>query len=175
MYISPCLKAIILTSTVFISHLVTKQKITKWFILLYLLIGTSTYLLFAEECEEYNFIDWEFLDPCAELTPKYRDELITKINFHEANGKRTYEDAKARCWYLPDMTDRKNARTCFTMLVHTFGGTTPMSKVVIAILAALDSYGIACLDEWDYIENKLNWSKYHYEMKEFYEMILIKG
>jgi hypothetical protein len=72
------------------------------------------------------------------------------------------------------MTDREKARTCFTTFLAGVAPGTPMSRIVCCILAALANYGLACLDEWDYINSKLLLSQYHYEMKEFFEECLEK-
>ena len=175
--LSPLSKATISTAVLIISHICVSQKITKWIVVFYLFFFGFEYCLNAQEYDEDYFepIGWEQFDRTAELTAAQRAEFVEKINFHEANAKRTYQDAKNRCWWLPDMTDRVNARHCFSILMVSFTVSNPQSKAVILLIAALEKYGLAVMDEWDYIETKLNWSKYHWEMKEFYEHILING
>lgn len=105
-----------------------------------------------------------------ELKVEYND----KISFHRENGWRTYNDAKDKCWWLPDHDHRDNARYCWTGAIALLAPNTPQSKVVACILVWLCQYGIDCLDEWDYINNKMYWSQYHFEMMEFYEDLLKK-
>jgi hypothetical protein len=109
------------------------------------------------------------------LTHQERKYYMDKIEFHDANGKRTYADAKNKCWFLPEVSDRDKARWCFSTFVAGIAAGTPMSKVVAMILNALANYGLNCIDEWEYIQNKLHWSEYHFEMKEWYENVLING
>ncbi|EFB42177.1 MULTISPECIES: hypothetical protein [Parachlamydia] len=45
---------------------------------------------------------------------------------------------------------------------------SPQSKLIAAILNLLLQYGLDCLAEWEEIDEKLYWIKYHYEMAEFY-------
>ncbi len=95
-----------------------------------------------------------------------------KVNFHKANAERTYKDAKNRCWWLPVLSDRENAKYCFTTAVALLTPNSPQSKLVAATMTLLLQYGLDCIDEWNYIQNKLHWSQYHYEMMEFYQDIL---
>ena len=170
-------KATITTSFIIIVHILLRTKFTKWLIAFFIFFFFMNYYLESTEYDEDYFepIGWEYFDRDVVLTPQQRAEFVEKMNFHEANAKRTYEDAKARCWWLPNVTDRANARHCFGVLMLSFTASNPQSKAIIMLLAALERYGAAVMDEWDYIENKLNWSKFHYEMKEFYEHILING
>lgn len=95
-----------------------------------------------------------------------------KYLFHKENGDRCLEDAKNRCWYLPNLTDRDNARYCWSNAAALLYPGTPVSKVVAVIITTLTQYGIDCNGEWDYIHTKLYWSQYHYEMMEFYKGLI---
>lgn len=175
--LSPLSKAAITTSVMIIASIFFRTKFTKWMIVFFIFFFGMTYYLESTEYDEDDFepINWEHFDQNAQLTSKQRAEYVEKINFHEANAKRTYEDAKSRCWWLPEMDARVSARNCINIFIASFCTNHPMSKAVAMLVCLLDKYAVSCNDEWDYINMKLRWSEYHWEMKEFYEMLLIKG
>jgi hypothetical protein len=109
------------------------------------------------------------------ITPQQREYYLDKIDFHESNAKRTYEDAKNRCWWLPEISERDKARYCITTAGALAQPGTPQSKIIKALVNLLIQYGIDCMDEWAYIQNKLYWSQYHWEMYEFYCEVLVNG
>ncbi len=98
-----------------------------------------------------------------------------KVQFHKENGHRCYDDAKERCWWLPYIEDRSKARYCFTSLGILASPGDPKSKIIITVISALIQYGIDANEEWSYIDNKLYWSQYHFEMMEFYEHLIKQG
>lgn len=128
----------------------------------------ATYL----ERREDALVPFEGID--LEWNPSERDYFVNKINFHEANAKRTYEDAKEKCWWLPSIDYRMKARHCFMAIIASSSPNTAKSRLVFGLLALLQEYGLAVIDEWYYIEDKLDWSQWHYEQKEYYEHLLIK-
>ena len=91
-----------------------------------------------------------------------------KYQFHIVNAERTYNDAKDRSWWLPDIDDRQIARTCFNTIGALALPGTPQSRIVAGLISLMINYGLDCISEWEYINNKLYWSQYHYEMAEFY-------
>lgn len=95
-----------------------------------------------------------------------------KYQFHKENAERCYEDAKDRCWWLPNLTDRQNARYCLTNAGALLAFGDPRSKLIAVVINTLVQYGLDCCDEWDYINHKLYWAQYHYEMMEFYQGML---
>lgn len=106
------------------------------------------------------------------------DECTTnaeKARFHKTNAERTFNDAKDKCWYLPKLSERDKARYCFTNIGAIISNTTPQSKIVVCLVTSLIQYGIDCSDEWNYINNKLYWSQYHYEMMEFHLDLIKNG
>lgn len=109
------------------------------------------------------------------LTHVQKIDFCKKRDDSKANAERTYNDAKDRCWWLPDIDNRKIARHCFEVAYSSLNPGTPHSKLITMILIALGEYTCYCWDEWDYIETKLKWSKYHWEMYEFYCDVLEKG
>lgn len=108
-------------------------------------------------------------------SPTVRAKWVSEYNFHLENGKRTFKDAQDRCAYLPNTDDRTKAKYCFTSAISLVGSSTPGTKLVAAVTTFLVQYGIDCMDEWHYINNKLNWSKYHFEMCDFYRDLLDKA
>lgn len=98
-----------------------------------------------------------------------------KVQFHKENGERCYKDAKDRCWWLPNISERDKARYCFTTFGVLASPGEPKSKIIIAVISALIQYGLDCSDEWHYINNKLYWSQYHFEMMEFHQDLIKRG
>ena len=100
---------------------------------------------------------------------------MKKIDFHRENAIRTYENARKKCMWLPKKTDRDLAKNCFTAAAASIAASTPQSKVVAMIITMLTSYGLDVIDEWNYINDQLYWSEYHWEMFEFYSNVLVKA
>lgn len=98
-----------------------------------------------------------------------------KARFHKSNAERTFNDAKEKCWYLPNISDREKARYCLSNIGALLSNSTPQSKIIAIIVTTLMQYGIDCCDEWNFINNKLYWSQYHYEMMEFHLDLIKKG
>jgi hypothetical protein len=98
-----------------------------------------------------------------------------KVQFHKENGERCYEDAKERCWWLPYIPERDKARYCFTAFGAMAAPAEPRSKVIVTIITLLIQYGLDCTEEWHYINNKLYWSRYHFEMMEFHQDLVKHG
>ncbi|MGK5595676.1 MAG: hypothetical protein ACSNEK_10025 [Parachlamydiaceae bacterium] len=109
------------------------------------------------------------------LTAQERTYYEKKVAMHRSNAERTWNNAKNKCWYLPNIQKRKAAQNAFNAIMASFGGATPMSKLVLALLSLLTNYGLDCIEEWHYIEDQLNWCQYHCEMVEFYLTVLEKG
>jgi len=95
-----------------------------------------------------------------------------KMKFHKENGDRCFNDAKDRCWYLPNLNYRQNARYCITNAGALVAYGTPQSRLIAVIATTLVQYSIDCCDEWEYIKTKLYWAEYHYEMAEFYQGLI---
>ncbi len=117
----------------------------------------------------------ELLSPFAYLTPQQRTFYEKKLKQHQYDAERTWNNAKNKCWYLPNITKRKAAQNAFQATIAAMGGGTPMSMLVLALMSTLTSYGLDCIDEWYYIEEQLSWCQYHCEMVEFYLTVLEKG
>ena len=109
------------------------------------------------------------------LTNIERQEFIKKVEFHDKWGKYNLDQAQSKCWWLPNVSDREKAIYCWVTFMGSVAQTTPQSKVVVGLLSFLTLYGIDCVNEWDEIKTLLNWAEYHYNMKEFYENVLVKG
>ena len=121
----------------------------------------------------YSYENKDAIQKIRELSwaLKYEDckTFPEKVRFHEENAKRCYDEAKAKCWYLPDIDDRRNADYCFYSASGLLYPGTPMSKLMGVLINLLIQYGIDCTKEWHDINHKLYWAEYHFEMKEFYE------
>lgn len=103
-----------------------------------------------------------------DLKKEWRDEL----NMHRREGQRCYDEAQNKCWWLPDVGDRNRARECYQAFIASMGGASLTSKMVLSLLSLLGSYGLDCLEEWEYIEYKLNWAKYHFDLCDHYQNML---
>ncbi len=91
-----------------------------------------------------------------------------EYDFHHCEGVRTYNDAYNRVWYLPDLSWRQLGRDAWVAACGTAGGSNPSARLVIAFSTLLSQYGLHCLDEWEYIQDKLYWSRYHFEQCIYY-------
>lgn len=101
-----------------------------------------------------------------------KKEWNKEYEMHKREGQRCYDEAKDRCWWLPDVSDRKRARDCWQSFIASLGGSTLTGKLVLSLLSLLSSYGLDCIEEWEYIEYKLNWAKYHFELCDHYQKML---
>lgn len=98
-----------------------------------------------------------------------------KVIFHRENAERCYRDAEKRCWYIPDITARRNADYCLSNAGALCYPGTPQSKLIAVMINTMVQYGLDCCEEWHHINNKLYWAQYHYEMMEFYQDLIAKG
>lgn len=109
------------------------------------------------------------------LTNVQYSDFTEKKKFHEEYAKLAFAEAKSRCWWAPDLEERALARNCFTVAMSSIPANTPQSKMVTMIISSLTIYGLACLEEWEYIEHKFNCAEYHWNLAEFYDEVLKKG
>jgi hypothetical protein len=163
--------------------MITKnKKILNWVITGTLVAaGMYCYLKSYGYCEEYRIPHTqEYLFENIELrshghrrpTGQQRIQWQEEYELHLFHAKRTYEDAKNRVWYLPNVTWRQRGREAWNAAFATVGATTPQLKLVLAVSSLLCQYGLDCMDEWEYIEEKLYWSEYHFKECEKYQELL---
>jgi len=81
------------------------------------------------------------------LTPSDYKYYQDKVKFHTKNVIKSFKEAKQRCWYLPDLTDRQNAKYCWTSAAALLAPGTPQFKAGAVILNLLLQYGLDCNDE----------------------------
>lgn len=147
----------------------------------YCFIIAGCYFLFksmgyGENWKPCSASEISYLSRCkGYCTPELLDKYRKEFEFHSLNALRTYNDAKDRCWWLPNISHREKARYCFTSAIAAIGSPTPQTKLVATITNLLMNYGLDVMDEWNYINNKLYWSAYHFEMCDHYSSILDKG
>jgi len=188
-------QSIILTLTLVVVHIFFKQTRKPLFYLvifaLMLLINfafskaealpfndsyeNESILGFNSHAREDIFNNLHLLGYNAVLTRDEKRTYQEKIAFHQSNAERTLQDAKNKCWWIPNTDYREKAKYCFTAAVSAVSMGTPQSRIVAGISSMLICYGIDCQEEWHYIKNKLYWSEYHYEMMEFYQDVLRYG
>ena len=130
--------------------------------------------LFPDSKREIKYLKQLGFGILASLNKEDKKFYQQKVEFHLNNAERTYRDAKKRCAFLPDVDYRKKAEHCFIAAGNCLIAGTPQSKIIAGLMTLLLSYGIDVMQEWDYIQNKLHWSEYHYEMMEFYQEVLKK-
>tara|TARA_R110000868_G_scaffold136519_4_gene349516 strand:- start:3042 stop:3551 length:510 start_codon:yes stop_codon:yes gene_type:complete len=99
-------------------------------------------------------------------------EWKKEYKFHEDNGNRCYADAKSRAWYIPTISDRDKAKNCFVSAISSLGASTPSSRLLCMILSTFTQISLACIDEYNYIEMKLNWAQYHFDMCDHYSNLI---
>lgn len=184
------LSSVIALGLVYVLHLALKQKQKPiYYLVIFLILIISTWFTHRVEANEYfsleipyvipdankeiNFLS-EFI-PMVALTPDQHKLYSEKVAFHQANAERTFNDAKNRCWYLPDKTKRDAAKYCINAIACLLVPGSPAAKLIASLISTLKDVGIDMLDEWNYINNKLYWCKYHYEMVEFYLTVLEKS
>ncbi len=109
-----------------------------------------------------KYIDNHPAKPTREQQAKWQEEY----EFHMFHAIRTYNDAKEKCWWLPKPADRDIARMCWTTAVSTVLAPTPQLKIVVTVTQLLIHYGLDCIDEWYYIQEKLYWSEFHFNQCE---------
>jgi hypothetical protein len=155
-----------------------------WYLLLYGMMFLGVWLFEskaeASELTIHAQMDIEWLSRYDGRTRKSNNEtdieyFKKELQFHKDNAIRTCAAAKERCWWLPKLDERKSARYCWTSAMAMAVPGTPEFKLGAVILNVLLEYGLDCSEEWNYIDNKLYWCKYHTEMVEFYEDILKKS
>jgi hypothetical protein len=91
---------------------------------------------------------------------------------HHFHAVRTYTDAYNRVWFLPDLTWRQIGRDCWITACALAATRTPSTALVVAFTTLLSQYGLHCLDEWDYIQEKLKWSQHHFDQCAIYANML---
>lgn len=123
---------------------------------------------------EYQY-DYEIFDQYMVLTPGQAREYREKKNYHQNQGIEAYEKAHEKFWWLPRISDRAMARSCFTTVMTTVTASTPQSQIMAALVNIMVTYGLAAMDEWDYINHNLKKAEYNFEMMEFYNDVLNKA
>jgi hypothetical protein len=119
--------------------------------------------------------EYESFNKRTVLHPSQAREYRQKKSFHQAQGIEAYERAHEKFWWLPRISDRALARSCYTSAMTTITATTPQSKIVAVIVSTMITYGLAAMDEWDYINYNLADAQHHFELMEFYNDVLNKA
>ena len=91
---------------------------------------------------------------------------------HHFNAVRTYNDAYNRVWFLPNLTMRQLGRDAWVAACAMAGTKTPGQALAMAFATMISQYGLHCLDEYDYIQDKLYWANYHFEQCAYYANLL---
>lgn len=91
-----------------------------------------------------------------------REKWQQDYEFHQFHAIRTYNDAKDRAWWLPNIDARTQFRMCWTSAFSMVGHQNPTLALVVAISSYVMQYGLECYDEYNYINDKLYWSEFHF-------------
>jgi len=120
---------------------------------------------------------WQPGSPSQSQAPQKNDRKMWQEAYddHHFHAVRTYTDAYNKVWFLPDISFRQLGRDAWIAACATAGGSTVTGRLVSAFATMLCSYGLHCLDEWDYIQEKLYWADYHFKQCEHYARLLHGG
>jgi len=143
------------------------------FIFVMSLILALTYVSVLESSPYDKYFDKE----CV-LTNSQRKEYKSKMDDEWHLAVIDYVDAEDACWYWPRMNNHQKAENCMTAAWGTIAslcGSDPRSKVVGALIATLSTYGYCAMKEWNYVERKLRSCEAHFELYDFYMLVLEKG
>lgn len=91
-----------------------------------------------------------------------RQKWKEAFDMHNFNAIRTYNDAKDCVWWLPNLTWRQWGRDAWVAACAMASTKSPCAALTVAFTTMLSQYGLHCADQWDYIEDKLYWSDYHF-------------
>lgn len=161
-----------------------KNFYLKWSITLFLLF--FAFFCFLKDrgyCDQYLYEEhlyqhyngksaWNARQGSGSQSGNTKQDWKDAYDYHHLQAVRTYTDAYNRIWWIPDMNLRQIGRDAWIAACSTAGGNTVNARLVIAFAAMLSSYGLHCLDEWDYINDKLNWSQYHFEQCSYYSNLI---
>jgi hypothetical protein len=161
--------SLINTGIFFVVHLICKvkmQPIFYFFLFLTFLLGIYVIQGHAD-CKNYN--------NKMVLTDQQMEEYIDLVELHKDRAETCMMSADIEVWYMPECEDKEKAKYCLGAFMASISAPTPTSKVIMACLAFLGNYSIDCMDSWQRIQYHLHKAKYHYEMMEFYQEVLMKG
>lgn len=122
-----------------------------------------------------NSCEYKYYDQYRHLTHNQSNEYKNKRNYHQDEAIKAFERAHEKFWWIPRISDRAMSRSCFTTIMTTVTASTPQSKIMAAIMNLMITYGLAAMDEWDYINYNLAEAEHHFELMEFYNDVLNKG
>ncbi len=92
-----------------------------------------------------------------------REIAYDSLAMHKEKGEEYYNTAKEICWYLPNVSDREQAKIAFTAVVALFPGPIHY-RLVAATGAMLAQYGICCIDAFYDVDFNMNMSKFHFRL-----------
>jgi len=171
--------SLITTSAIMVVDITFSSLRAFWRYFVYFLMSLATLWALSDKAQAIEIAPGVFAFDLNKyegtLSPNERARYVDAINYNEQQAIACYDQAKIKCWWLPDLSDRNRAQYCFNSFMATLAASTPMSKCIHALISMLTNYGLDCLYEWNNINQLLLRSQYHYEMKEFYETVLIKG
>ena len=183
------MKAIVITSIgttlMYLIHRWRNLYFSAWFYIFAFALGlTLISMLGASEAPEgftkiesqYDY-QCNYFDnsvPCVSksLTTDQRKKYTKKRDFSLKNAKRCEKEAADKCWWIPCIDDRQLTRSAVVTFLAGVTALSQKSGAIGMMLTALTEYSFSCIDEYYYINEKLQWSKYHYDNYEWYQYVL---
>ena len=106
------------------------------------------------------------------LSPSQRENYERKEKEHRIEGQKHFNAANEICVLIPDIDDREKAKELFVAAVTTSTQGRSWSAIVAGLTVLLVEYSLHVYNQWNEMKTHLNWSKYHFEMMEFYQDVL---
>ena len=155
----------------FVMEIYSEKKGTIWrYILVFLIafLGTFAIRSYAEEAKfsvynlQVEFREWKSQD------------WEEKAWEHLAEAEECIEEAREITLLLPCPSDKEKADYCLKILMGSWVGGTPQTKLAAIAFAFLSEYIPACINDWRRLTDLMHEARYHYEMAEFYEQLVIE-
>jgi hypothetical protein len=105
-----------------------------------------------------------------EINKQFMWDCREKMDYHFDEGCKCFKEAQEACLWIPDLTERDKAQFCFNNFLAVLAPGTAKIKAIAALLSAFAQYTNGVMIEWQKIDTKLQQTKYHWEMEEFYRL-----
>ncbi len=161
--------ALICVSSIILANIITGNK-HNWPKYLIIFVGVILFCLGWDYCHSFETPRYEM-----KLNNNDVEKYMDLCDFHQHKADMCIAKANEISLYLPNATDRDKSMACLSTILASIAPPTPMSKIVAMAISLLGHYAVACMDEWHLMQQCLHQAKYHYEMLEFYQEVLIKA
>lgn len=146
-----------------------KRSLVRYFLVFFIaFLGTFAIRSYAAE-PRFSFYD---------LQVEYREwkyqDWEDKAWEHLIEAEQCIEEAREITLLIPCPSDKEKADYCLKILMGSWVGGTPQTKLAAIAFAFLSEYIPACINDWRRLTDLMHEAKYHYEMAEFYEQLMIE-